>query len=1722
MNDLMEFDIGPLTWVKGEIDNAFVAAREALMAWNGEDETPLKAAAAHLHQVYGALQIVDLQGVSLVCAEAERLIADMQARPELRTAESVHALTHAIDALQAYLQALIDGAPNTELVLAPELSALQTQRGAEPSAPSELFFPDTSVRMPRAEPEPALDDEARRRALHSARTRYQKGLLRVLQNKDAQSGLMDMADALRAVESLAPGPAQYTFWWSASALIEALRAGGLALDPWIKRLFGRIDLQLRHLMEGSKSIAERLLRDLFYYLAHADVAEGRAVEARQRFGLSAWLPSASAARADEDLRPRLNALRELVQAAKEHWLKVCGGREDAVEPFRQAIEQADAACAALPDAALAQLVRIAHSIAREFTAAASVSQNEGLQMEMATALILIEHACGRDWPLPESFASQAELQGQRLQAAVDPELDLTQLASVPMLDEMARQAQEKLLLAQVGQEILANLKEVEALLDRFFRDPNQRESLPLVPGLMRQVLGALNMLELDTAAELTRACITRIETLAADPAAPAADALDWIAEAISTLGLYVEALRLGRDDPAALRSLLKPAPTDAIKEVSLEETLRNRLAAAQRAVADWAASPADAPEAATEQMRLQTELVALQRDADLVGDPTARAEVEALLHQLNQTEAERAVQAQRLAAERAAAAAASLAQASAQEIDAELLQIYLEEAHTVLTDITAHLARLRAHPNDHGALTEIRRGFHTLKGSGRMVGLSELAEIAWEVEQTLNLWLADGKLATSALIEFLDHAAAAFADWVAKLEASGRVIVEAGALVADARALRGEGSYPPPKVEAGADADAAPASTDEAWVAIGAHRLPAALFRIFADEARQRMDELRRLAPGFVCGEAREAFMRTAHTLAGIARTTGFTPLAEAAYALERRAACQTPPLAAQTLERVLDRIAHMLEDIFIGRFPAPAPELADWLAVAAESPPEAVSAHPPASSAKPCPTPAPGAETLPTAQETPSAALPSSAQLPEDALDPLLLPIFLAEAEELLPRIGESLRRWRASPDETEPRMALQRLLHTLKGSARMAGAMRLGERTHLLEAEILELSDAVPDSTQLDHFEAVFDQIAETIEALAQPAAATAAATGQPDHAPDSAPAFMESTTARTADVLSGGIERLDTLLNEAGEISIARARLENVLFHTRMTAQELTANVERLRAQLREMEIQAETQMHSHLAAQTHESARFDPLEFDRFTRLHELTRLMAESVDDVSTAQENLLAGLTEAELALTQQKRMARALQQELMNLRLVPFNRHADRLHRVVRQAARELGRKARLTIDGGEREIDRAVLDRLLAPLEHLLRNAVAHGIEPPEARRAAGKPEEGRIELAVAHEGNEVVVRLSDDGAGIDAARVRRRAEALGWISANEPVNDERLYGFLFQPGFSTAETVTPLAGRGVGLDVVRSEIAGVGGRVRLESQPGQGCRFTLRLPLTLALVPVVLVGVGEQTYALPANNVVLVKDVRAEEWNAIRTAGKVEFEHLAYPLHDLAELTRQTAMAPEGKYRTVILLASGDERMALRVDRMSGNYEAVLKNIGPQLARIAGIAGATVLGDGRVALILNPFVLAERTAALTPAQRSEQKETSAEAEQKPLVLVVDDSLTVRKITGRLLHREGYRVATAKDGMEALELIEEERPAVMLLDIEMPRMDGFETTRHVRANANTRDIPIIMITSRSADKHRQHALELGVNVYMGKPYQEAELLAHIARLAHAGRGTG
>jgi chemosensory pili system protein ChpA (sensor histidine kinase/response regulator) len=749
--------------------------------------------------------------------------------------------------------------------------------------------------------------------------------------------------------------------------------------------------------------------------------------------------------------------------------------------------------------------------------------------------------------------------------------------------------------------------------------------------------------------------------------------------------------------------------------------------------------------------------------------------------------------------------------------------------------------------------------------------------------------------------------------------------------------------------------------------------------------------------------------------------------------------------------------------------------------------------------------------------------------------IDAQLLPLFLEESVDLMASIDAQLRAWRHQLDNPQFPRQLQRDLHTLKGSARMAGAMGIGELTHSMESRIEQaVTQGTVGAGLIDGLETSYDRAAMLIDRLqrgdfdvpaeAEPSTETNIGEQAVTAVADAAPGVtLPQGPAPIAQVqLRVRADLVDKLVNEAGEVAIARARIEGEMRALKHSLLELTDNVIRLRHQVREIEMQAETQIASQLSelkTQAAEEGRvFDPLELDRFTRFQELTRMMAESVNDVSTVQHTLLGNLNHADAALQAQARLNRDLSQRLMAVRMVPFESLAERLHRVVRQAAKDSGKRANLDIRGGQMGIDRSVIEHISGPLEHLLRNAVAHGLEAPDKREAAAKPALGQITISLAQEGNDVVLSLSDDGAGLNFARIREHAQARGLIAAGVELDDKKLVGLIFESGFSTASEVTQLSGRGVGMDVVKNEIEGLGGHIEVATVPGQGSTFRLYLPLTLAVSQAVIIMLGSRRYALPSSMIEQASELKPEAIAAVRTAGSSEHLGRRYPYFYLPRLLGDAEAQPAPARRHWLLLVKGGtERLAVEIDGMVGNQEIVIKHLGPQLARVPGIAGATVLSDGEIALILNPVALLSRR------QRQGQTDDSASpiltdtqikrhSKETGCVMVVDDSLTVRKITGRLLGRQGYNVLTAKDGVDALEQLAEVRPGVMLVDIEMPRMDGFELTRVMRADERLKGIPIIMITSRSADKHRQHALTLGVNHYLGKPFDEARLLALIA----------
>ncbi len=594
----------------------------------------------------------------------------------------------------------------------------------------------------------------------------------------------------------------------------------------------------------------------------------------------------------------------------------------------------------------------------------------------------------------------------------------------------------------------------------------------------------------------------------------------------------------------------------------------------------------------------------------------------------------------------------------------------------------------------------------------------------------------------------------------------------------------------------------------------------------------------------------------------------------------------------------------------------------------------------------------------------------------------------------------------------------------------------------------------------------------------------------------------------------------ELLDQLLNHAGEVSIARARLDQQLGSIDFNLGELSRTVTRLKEQLRKLEIETEAQiLHRHADEGGHR-AHFDPLELDRYSSIQQFSRALAESANDVGSIQGLLENLISEAQNLLQQQSRTVTELQNGLMRTRMVSFQRHVQRLARIVRQAAADSGKRAELVIEGASGEFDRQVLERMLPPFEHMLRNAVIHGIEAPGVRRAAGKDEVGRVALNLRREGNEVIVEVSDDGAGMDLAAIRAKGLELGLIRPDQQLSDEDVMQLVLEPGFSTARSLTQQAGRGVGMDVVAFEVKKLGGALHMESTPGRGTRFTILLPFTLAISHALVVRANDEYYALPLPTVEgvvrLSRDevaghLRAESPTFIHGGQKYRLQPLSnYVGLEPAPLPEKDVMIP------VVLVRAGEHSTGLVIDELLGSREIVVKPVGPQISGIRGISGATILSDGRIVIILdiNALVRAEWRGRAAPALARDK------VDRRTFVLVVDDSITVRRVTQRLLERNGMRVLTARDGLDAVALLAEYVPDVILLDIEMPRMDGYEVAAHVRNDARLRDVPIIMITSRVGEKHRARAIELGVDDYLGKPYQDSQLIDAITALVAQRRG--
>ena len=1996
------FDTGPLSWVMGEIRETLTRSKAALgeaLAQDAETQsTALRHAKTYLHQAHGALQIVDVDGVAIITETVEDLFDRMDGGQVALTPQIAQAIDNAYQALIEYLEELLSGAPHQPVRLFPYYRALLQVRGAERIHPADLFFPNLAIRpqLPAVQPAPAGTDYV------MLRKRFERALLPFLKSNDGAAEMANahaMRDIIKDVEHSQGNQQSRAFWWVMHGFAEAVAGGQVSHELYVKQLFARINLQIRRLSEGSSSIAERLLRDALFFIARAENPSARVKQIRQAYQLDGQVPlDYEKKRYGQIDADALAAAKERLSHAKSMWNQIAGGAADVAPAFEQEMNGLAAAGSKLNSPPLSKLLHELNGIARH---AARANPGDAVGLEMATSMLFVENALSHIGHLSDNFAERADAMTARLLSIVSGQKPAE---SAQWLDDMSREAQQRQTMMALAAEMQTSLRQVEKMLDEYFNDPAQRAALTQIDKILHQIGGALAILDQDDAMRAVAHTQAAVRRFAEVETVPDVQQFQQVARNVGALSFFIETLQLhsegvkkrfsfdeqlgvfhanlleknsalqvtveiedGPEDAPAVDSAVVIGPNAPILPTVEDDLLYHQKQSAELAVS-LTAEPGNP--ALQEQLKESLEQVRL--DATLVDNPEANDRAQAAIDILDRPGfvASRGGLAEIVTATARVPAPLIVATAAPdtdEAIDAELLEIFLSEAEEVLACVRETAPASRNEPYNQDHLTTLRRSFHTLKGSGRMVGLVAFGEAAWSIEQVINLRLSETRAGDADLYALLDKAAEVLGAWVADLQANGtsdrtptalaaaaeRVKLGGAFLYEDARpapvaaglpsapvpdhvapetqaaeaapehsgapqatavpsvdfdemaaldlllesASQADADVPPTLLEAeevqlsdadfaalqhgealsqSADASAefsptvaeisvTPPDSDataslDASLAV-AEALPVALAEVIdfpglqsqqsqQDDNVKRIgeleislplhniylaetDELVRLLSQDVAEWRHEPdrhvnihAVHAAHSLAGSSATVGFKPLQEVAHALEsmlQYLARKPSRLSGEeydTLEHAIERIRFMLQMFALGEMPDHEPQQVQILERMQQgidarlklAP--AFSAHAPRTEpVVPSVSDAPVREAEPSSRievthvpvihapeppVAPNAAAPVLNQptLPErgadtpfqepvfaaeddahadpalilkDELDADLLPVFIEEGRDMLPQMGQALRGWQQKPADAALPQSVLRLLHTIKGSARMAGAMSLGQHMHEMETRVEQVMHTGSPSAQAfedllarhDHGLQLFEELLNPQRDNATPAARfmpeAPAAAAAPPAVPEpanaaggqgmvelralmparsgnfAAPAPVKETApAAPVPLVRVRADILDRLVNQAGEVSISRSRLETDVGTIRTSLGELTENVMRLRDQLREIEIQAETQITSRMA---HSADReFDPLEFDRFTRLQELTRMMAESVNDVGSVQQNLAKTVDSATTDLVTQARLTRDLQQDLMRVRMVQFASISERLFRVTRQASKEVDKRVNLDIRGSAVEIDRGVLEKMAGPFEHLLRNAIVHGIEPRELRQASGKADIGELLVEIRQEGNEVVIQFSDDGQGLNLAGIRSKAKSTGLLTDDRVLSDAEVTDLIFHPGFSTAEEVTELAGRGVGMDVVRSEAAALGGRVEILSEAGKGAHFTIHLPLTLAVTQVVILTTGGKTYAVPSVLVEQVQQLKTNPLAAAYNEGAVLWHGNRVPMYYLSTLLGdREATAVSQQYSPIIILKSGNERVAVHVDEILGNREVVVKNIGPQLARMIGIAGATVLGSGEIVLILNPVPLAQRAAhenmrapRLTPHDAPHAMGAVAEMRQEltaegapvqglrtqHIVMVVDDSLTVRRVTQRLLSREGYQVVLAKDGVDALEHLQSITPDVMLVDIEMPRMDGFDLTRNVRGDERTRHIPIIMITSRTATKHRNYAMELGVNEYLGKPYQEDALLKSIA----------
>ena len=1658
-------DYVALEWIQGELENTLHNAQVGLEAVSesADAATSMRTCLTAIHQVHGTLKMVQLEGPTQMAAEMEQVAQSLMNNSitEVRLAQET--LMEAILQLPAYLDRLHREQEDSEKNYLPMVNNLRAVRGEERIQGSgaeleEGDGPDLGPLTQAASGEVvnAYLQGGGEGNLPKIRTRYQQCLGEILRETQVRKNLTTIGKLFTMLVRLCGDSPTGNLAELGLGVVEGVLKGGIKLDNQTATRLEQIDDHLKPLAQAgqhglSMPVEEELAIGLIKLINGSKKETKRISALRQRY----------ASEAPESEEFAIGPDDETMSAVASILIEELNSVTDKLDLFVRAQNQNTDDLAAL----LPTLEQISSTMI--------ILDNAEQQAAVASQISIIKE-------LETSGEPSEDILLNMVQALIEIGVELGQLV---VGSEKGRKGDS-----------FANLDEAQAAVIRETRiglaagkdsvidfiasefDHAKIEGLPQSLNALRGGLMIVNQLQ---AGDVLKAAANYVaNALLSGSQTPELGQMDDLADAITSVDYYLERLLDNPSDPylqmlevakTAVKKLgyavgaEAPEGVTAFKEGQQNRFKPDELAAIADALAEGrtpSAIPTTAasePEAIEESFELEEIIVTANEDSpELIVDSPEREEIFTI-------EAEEKL---------------------------EVIDGFVTNPGDVSSDLVA--------------------AFHTLKGSAAMVEISSISTVATPLEHLANQYLVQNKPADQHLIDAVQEAASLIRTVLQDIPGHRDSVPGSDVLIGRL---------------------AVSATEDEP--AIG-----------FDFREIKLLSEPNIATDGWQDVEALVSELK-------IAQEQGVTlnqPDLSALIASMRRIYSEGPSKPGdQTMslmKRAHDHLVFMFDALASSQTPRPAGGVIAEL--------DAIDFNPVEVEAMPEVLMAPEVEGAPVQEPPAEAATRALTELPADDVDDDILPIFLEESDDLVEELETSIQAWSESPGSMDTLDVLLRNLHTLKGGARMAGLNSLGEYAHNFETFLIgiqknpiELDDeffALLNKRQDEvirrveiykklSFGAASEEDLASLKSALEPALETdpveALYTATDDSAPAEPRSAIEGTSkdksaaSASQEMVRVSADLLEELIGLAGESSITRGRVEQQITDFSEYLQEMEETINRIRVQVRRLEIEAdsrETLIRSRQGAEG--DSGFDDLEMDRYTMLQAISRVLSEGSSDMMDLKDTLGNRIRDAETLLHQQARIGAELQEGLTRTRMVQFSRLIPRLRRIVRQVSSEVGKSVRFDAYNIEGELDRNVLERIVAPLEHMLRNSVDHGIEDKEARVASGKQVQGRISLRLSREGGYVVLAISDDGGGIDVNAVRGKAIERGLITEGQDVSDHEVMQFIMQAGFSTAQKLTQISGRGVGMDVVGSEIKGLGGSMAIDSTLGVGTEFTIRIPFTVSINRALMVVVKEETYAIPLNTIEGIVRVSPYELEAYYQPDPPMFEYAGQPYRlayigkmldkvDDPNLTGQVVPLP------VILARSGDHAVALQVDRVIGSREVVVKTLGAQFGDVGGISGATVLGDGSVVIILDCMALVRSYEASvnvpTDPVVAEAVPGPGPVNKVRTVMIVDDSVTVRKVTSRLMERQGFAVATAKDGVDAMNQLQTIRPDVVLLDIEMPRMDGFEVLRSVRRDENLKDLPVIMITSRTGEKHKQQAMELGVNQYLGKPFQEAKLLTTI-----------